>query len=122
MITSSENQSVGLLIILIGILANAGSSIIGRDINKRREISQLVVTFISMGTGAIILISIGISMNGVPVMESSIINGTMLIQIALLAAYFLGENLSFQKVIGMIIAGGGAVLVQIKKGISVSKG
>ena len=148
-ISLSGNQSAGLLIMLIGILANAGSSIIGRDINKRRDISPIVVTFISMGAGAIILMIIGISMNGVPVislrvwfyliwlaavntalaftiwnltlrtltaMESSIINGTMLIQIAILAAYFLGENLSLQKVIGMIIAGGGAVLVQIKKG------
>jgi len=149
-IALSGNQSVGLIIMLIGVMANAGSAIIGRDINKRRDISPLVVTFISMGIGAIILIIIGISMDGVPVislkvlfyliwlaavntalaftlwnltlrtltaMESSIINGTMLIQIAILAAYFLGENLSYQKVIGMIIAGGGAVLVQIKKGI-----
>jgi drug/metabolite transporter (DMT)-like permease len=102
-----------------------------------------------------ILIVIGTSMNGMPVLslkvwfyliwlaavntalaftlwnltlrtltalESSIINGTMLIQIAVLAVYFLDENLSFQKVIGMLIAGGGAVLVQIKKGTSVSKG
>jgi drug/metabolite transporter (DMT)-like permease len=48
-------------------------------------------------------------------MESSIINGTMLIQIAVLAWYFLGENISFQEGIGMVIAAIGAVLVQIKK-------
>lgn len=146
-ISLSGNQSVGLVIMFIGVLANAGSSIIGRNINKRRDISPIIVTFISMGIGAIILIIIGISMNGMPVisltvwfyliwlaavntalaftlwnltlrtltaMESSIINGTMLIQIAILAAYFLGENLSIQKVIGMTMAGGGAVLVQMR--------
>ncbi|NOX65726.1 MAG: DMT family transporter [Chlorobi bacterium] len=142
------NQSIGLLVMFIGVLANAGSSIIGRDINRNKDISPLVITFISMGVGAIILISIGISMDGFPeisfktwmfliwlavvntafaftlwnltlrtltAMESSIINGTMLIQIAVLAWFFLDENISFQEGIGMVIAAVGAVLVQIKK-------
>lgn len=47
-------------------------------------------------------------------MESSIINGTMLIQIAVLAYFFLGEEISIREVIGLFIAGGGAVLVQLK--------
>ena len=142
------NQGIGLAIMFIGVLANAGSAIIGRDINRNKDISPLVVTFISMGVGAIILITIGISMDGLPeisfkiwmfliwlaavntafaftlwnltlrtltAMESSIINGTMLIQIAILAWYFLDENISYQEEIGMVIAGVGAVLVQIKK-------
>ncbi|MCJ7802443.1 MAG: DMT family transporter, partial [Candidatus Marinimicrobia bacterium] len=121
------NQRVGLTIMLIGVFANAGSAIIGRDINRNKNISPIVVTFISMGVGAIILITIGLSMNGIPeislktwlfliwisaintafaftlwnltlrsltAMESSIINGTMLIQIGILAWYFLDENIS----------------------------
>ena len=47
-------------------------------------------------------------------MESSIINGTMLIQIAVLAWLFLGEEITFQEGIGMLIAALGAVLVQLK--------
>jgi drug/metabolite transporter (DMT)-like permease len=47
-------------------------------------------------------------------MESSIINGTMLIQIALLAWIFLGEGISLQEIIGMAIATVGAVLVQLR--------
>jgi drug/metabolite transporter (DMT)-like permease len=47
-------------------------------------------------------------------MESSIINGTMLIQIALLAWIFLGENISIKEIIGMSIAAAGAVLVQLR--------
>ncbi len=142
------SQALGLSIMLIGVLANAGSAIIGRDINRNKDISPLVVTFISMGIGAIILICIGISLDGIPnisfkvwmfliwlatintafaftlwnlslrtltAMESSIINGTMLIQIAILAWYFLDESISLQEGIGMTIAGIGAVLVQIKK-------
>ena len=142
------NQAIGLIIMFIGVLANAASAIIGRDINRNKNISPIVVTFISMGIGALILLIIGITMSGLPVislktwlfliwlavintafaftlwnltlrsltaMESSIINGTMLIQIAILAWYFLGESISFQEGIGMIIAAIGAVLVQIKR-------
>jgi drug/metabolite transporter (DMT)-like permease len=47
-------------------------------------------------------------------MESSIINGTMLIQIAILAWIFLGEAISLQEGIGMMIAATGAILVQLK--------
>lgn len=142
------NEAIGLIIMAIGVLANAISAIIGRDINRNKDISPLVITFISMGVGAIILITIGFSMNGIPeisiktwgfliwlaiintafaftlwnltlrtltAMESSIINGTMLIQIAILAWYFLGETITFKEGIGMTIAALGAVLVQIKK-------
>lgn len=48
-------------------------------------------------------------------MESSIINGTMLIQIGLLAWIFLGESIDLKELIGMLIAAVGAVLVQLKK-------
>ena len=47
-------------------------------------------------------------------MESSIINGTMLIQIAILAWIFLGEEISAKELIGMLIASLGAVLVQLR--------
>ncbi|MCH6574603.1 MAG: DMT family transporter [Bacteroidetes bacterium] len=47
-------------------------------------------------------------------MESSIINGTMLIQIAILAWIFLGEGITLQEIIGMAVAAIGAVLVQLK--------
>ena len=143
-----ENEMLGLLVMLIGVLANSGSAIIGRDINRRKDVSPLVVTFISMGIGAIILLTVGFSLNGFPTistsnwifliwlagintafaftiwnltlrtltaMESSIINGTMLIQIAILAWIFLEEKIPLQEGIGMFIAALGAILVQIKR-------
>lgn len=48
-------------------------------------------------------------------MQSSIINGTMLIQIAVLAWIFLGEAITFQEGVGMLIAASGAILVQLRK-------
>jgi drug/metabolite transporter (DMT)-like permease len=47
-------------------------------------------------------------------MESSIINGTMLIQIALLAWIFLGENLTPQAILGMLLGALGALAVQMR--------
>ena len=141
------NKGLGLVVMFVGVLANAASAIIGRDINRKKNITPLVITFISMGVGAIILLGVGISLNGLPVlslknwmfllwlagintafaftlwnltlrsltaMESSIINGTMLIQIAVLAWYFLGEQITLQEGMGMVIAAAGAVLVQIR--------
>lgn len=46
-------------------------------------------------------------------MESSIINGTMLIQIAVLAWLFVGETINFQEGLGMAVAASGALLVQL---------
>jgi drug/metabolite transporter (DMT)-like permease len=48
-------------------------------------------------------------------MESSIINGTMLVQIAILAWIFLGEGLTLQEIAGMVLVGIGAILVQLKR-------
>jgi len=45
--------------------------------------------------------------------ESSIINNTMLVQIALLAWIFLGERLSVQEVVGLVLAAVGILVVQV---------
>lgn len=141
------SQGIGILVMIVGVAANSLSAILGRDINRQKNITPLVVTFISMGFGSVILFSAGIIKDGIPVigvitwilllwlalvntafaftlwnktlqslsaMESSIINGTMLIQIAFLAWIFLDESISLYKGIGMGIAAIGALLVQLK--------
>ena len=138
-------QAVGLIVVVIGVLANAGASILGRHINRDRDIPPLTVTIVSMGVGAIVLLATGILTQGLPplspihwaiigwlavvntafaftlwnhtlrtlsAMESSIINSTMLVQIAILAWLFLGERLTWQEGIGMVLAGLGALIVQ----------
>lgn len=47
--------------------------------------------------------------------ESTIINSTMMIQIACLAWIFLDESLTPQKIAGLVLAGAGAVLVQLRR-------
>jgi len=143
----SNNQTTGLMVMTIGVIANAASAVLGRSVNKESHLNPIVVTVISMGIGSFILLTVGISLQGLPTittqniiyllwlavvntalaftiwnytlrtltaMESSIINGTMLIQIAVLAWIFLGEDISFKEIIGMLIASSGVVLVQLK--------
>jgi len=146
-IALSENQELGLIVMTIGVLANSASAVLGRNINREAKINPVIVTIVSMGIGSIVLLIIGIAIQGLPsisfqnvlyllwlavvntalaftiwnltlrslsAMESSIINGTMLIQIALLAWIFLGETISAQEGIGMLIAASGALLVQLR--------
>jgi drug/metabolite transporter (DMT)-like permease len=47
-------------------------------------------------------------------MESSIINNTMLVQIALLAWLFLGESLTWRQAAGMVLVAAGTLIVQIR--------
>ena len=143
----NDNQELGLIVMTVGVLANAASAVLGRNINRESKINPIVVTIISMGIGSILLLISGIFIQGFPsisfqniiyllwlavintalaftiwnftlrtlsAMESSIINGTMLIQIAILAWIFLGEEISAKELIGMLIASLGAVLVQLR--------
>lgn len=48
-------------------------------------------------------------------MESSILNNTMLFQIAILAWIFLGEAMDSRQILGMVIAGAGTFLVQVRR-------
>jgi drug/metabolite transporter (DMT)-like permease len=142
------HQAVGLTVVVIGVLANAGSSILGRRVNRAGDVPPLTVTVVSMGIGAVVLLVTGVLAQGVPrlnpahwaivgwlavvntafaftlwnhtlrtlsAMESSIINSTMLVQIAVLAWLFLGEQLTWQEGIGMALAGLGALIVQLRR-------
>jgi drug/metabolite transporter (DMT)-like permease len=139
-------QVVGLVVALVSVLTNAGSSILGRRINHSGQSSPLVVTFVSMGIGALGLLLLGITTQGVgsltwtqwgiiawlavvntalaftlwnhtlrtlSAVESSILNGLMLPQIAVLAVVFLGEMLAVKHIAGLALVGLGAVMTQL---------
>jgi len=143
----TKNQSVGVAVALVGILANAISAIMGRDINRSGKHTPLVVTVISMGVGSLMLLIAGILLEKAPVitlrsglvilwlaivntafaftlwnhtlrtltaMESSIINGTMLIWIAIFAVTLLGEKITGKELIGLVIIGIGTLIVQLR--------
>ncbi|MGB2897038.1 MAG: DMT family transporter [Anaerolineales bacterium] len=142
-----RSYQVGFIVSAIGVLANAGASILGRGINRSGEVHPLIVTVISMGIGSIVLLTTGIFVQGLPSIglqgwaliawlavantaiaftlwnytlrnlsatESSVINGTMLIWIPILAVVFLDEHITYQELIGLVVAGLGTLIVQLR--------
>ena len=57
---------IGLIVVIIGVLANAFSAIIGRSINQAREVSTIVITSISMFIGSLILLITGLIIEDFP--------------------------------------------------------
>lgn len=148
-ITLDSGQVLGIIVVTVGVIANASSSVLGRKINREGRITPIIVTSLSMGIGSMILLITGFTTenfsglsveNGLYLMwlaiintafaftlwnyslkiltaiESSIINGTMLIQITILAWIFLGEEISTKEIIGMLTAFSGILFVQMKSG------
>jgi drug/metabolite transporter (DMT)-like permease len=146
--TLPAGDVIGLIIVGIGVCANALSALYGRSVNRDSTIPPLLVTTISMGIGALLLLTAGIATQGLPVlgwqswaiivwlavintafaftlwnhtqrtltaMESSLINNTMLVQIALLAWIFLGDRPTGQQVVGLFVASAGILLVQLPR-------
>jgi drug/metabolite transporter (DMT)-like permease len=142
-----KSQIIGVIVAGIGILANAVSAIIGRDVNRSGKHHPLVVTVVSMGAGSVVLLATGLLVEGMPVIglkswaiilwlavvntalaftlwnhtlrtltaiESSIINGTMLVWIPIFAVLFLGEKISGKEIIGLVGVGLGTLIVQMR--------
>lgn len=141
-------QAIGLIVAGVCVLANGGSGVLGRDVNRRKDLPPLLVTTVSMGFGAILLLGVGLVFQGLPrlsltgwliiawlaivntalaftlwnrtlrtltAVESSVINNTMLIQIPILAVIFLGERLTWLEIFGLILAGVGTLIVQLRR-------
>ena len=143
-----ESGWIGLGVALVCLLANAASAVMGRRVNRSGRLSPLVVTFVSMGAGAVVLLLGGalaqgfgritgthvliiawlalvntalaftlwnVSLRALTAVESSILNGLMLPQIAILAWVFLHESLTPREISGLALVCLGVILVQIKR-------
>jgi drug/metabolite transporter (DMT)-like permease len=139
-------QIIGLIVALVSVLANSGSSLLGRQVNSQKTLTPIVVTTVSMGIGGLLLLVIGALTQGfgqldlmqwliigwlavvntafaftlwnstlqtLTAVESSILNNTMLPQIAILAWVFLNEPLSSRQIIGIVLVGAGTLIVQL---------
>jgi drug/metabolite transporter (DMT)-like permease len=142
------NEVIGLILAIVGVLTNAFSSILGRHINRDSTLDPMVVTVISMGVGAIVLLVVGLLVQGLPSLtwgnwaiilwlaivnssfaftlwnhtlrslsatESSVINNTMLIQIAILAWIFIGEQLDALELAGLALVTVGVMVFQLTR-------
>ena len=80
------SQMIGFTVVIIGVLANALSSILGRDVNRSGNISPLTVTVISMGVGGIVLLISGLVFQGFP--QLNLTNWLIIIWLALVNTAF----------------------------------
>jgi drug/metabolite transporter (DMT)-like permease len=145
---AGKHANAGIVVALVGVLANAIASVMGRAANRDLPLGPPAITMVSMGIGALVLLGAGIAVQGFPplsplnwatllwlagvntalaftlwnhtlrtltAMESSIINNSMLIQVAVLAWLLLGERLSGKEIAGLIVAAFGILLVQIRR-------
>ena len=76
---------------------------------------RLIIIWLALVNSALAFSLWNHTLRTLSAMESSIINNTMLFQIAILAWLFLGENLSNFQLLGMVLAGLGTLLVQIRR-------
>jgi drug/metabolite transporter (DMT)-like permease len=65
------DQVFGLMVVGVGLLANAGSAILGRYVNRAGNLSPLIITLVSMGIGSLALLITGIANQGFPVLSLS---------------------------------------------------
>jgi len=53
------NHWLGLGVAVLGVVTNAASSVMGRQVNRSGNLPPLLVTFVSMGVGAVLLLVFG---------------------------------------------------------------
>jgi drug/metabolite transporter (DMT)-like permease len=137
---------IGIIVVIVSLVANSFSAIIGRDINRNRELPPLTVTAISMSIGSIFLLLSGLIATPFPILtplgilailwlsvvntaltfvlwnramqhlsavEITIINSTMMAQIAILALIFLHETPTLFDWVGIVLVMLAALLIQV---------
>ncbi len=62
----SREDLLGIAIIMVGMLATSGGTLLGRKLNRIGTIPPIVVTAVSMGIGAVIMLASGIIIQGLP--------------------------------------------------------
>ena len=95
----------GLMMLFAGIIMN-GLPVFKLD-------GLMILGWLAVVNTAVAFPMWNYSLQTLTAMESNIIGNTMLIYVAILAFIFLGEQLTLQQGIGLILTGAGAVLVQM---------
>ena len=61
-------QTLGLIAAFVGVTSNAAAAVLGRKVNSHGRISPIVVTTISMGVGGVLMLGIGVGVQGIRVL------------------------------------------------------
>jgi drug/metabolite transporter (DMT)-like permease len=91
------SELIGLIVISVGVLANALASIQGRSINRAKNLPPLLITGISMAFGSIALLTLGLLFEGVPHLSAISIVYILWLSIVNTAFAFTLWNKTMQK-------------------------
>lgn len=68
-IVTMPTSSLGVGLALLTMSANSTAAVMGRSLNRKQRIDPMVVTGISMGVGAAVLLGVGLALHGIPRFE-----------------------------------------------------
>lgn len=105
--------AVTLVSMGVGALALFGAGVAAQGLPELSLRSWLIVLWLAGVNTALAFTLWNGTLQKLTAMESSVINNTMLIQIAVLAWVFLGESLGIRQIVGLLAAAGGALVVQL---------
>jgi len=96
-IVATSLKVVGLVVVIIGVLANTFSAIYGRSINQAKEVSTVVITAVSMFVGSIVLLITGLIVEDIPHFSLTSIGYILWLSILNTALAFTIWNFAMQK-------------------------
>jgi drug/metabolite transporter (DMT)-like permease len=98
----------------IGSVALLATGVAGQGLPTLTGTGWLIVAWLAVVNTALAFTLWNLTQRTLSATESSIINSTMLIQIAVLAWLFLGEPLGVKEITGLSLAASGVLLVQLR--------
>jgi drug/metabolite transporter (DMT)-like permease len=98
----------------IGAIALLGIGVAVHGLPPISALGWLTIAWLAAINTALAFTLWNRSLQRLSAVESSMINNTMLIQIAVLAWLFLGERLTLGKVVGLLLAAVGVLVAQLK--------
>jgi drug/metabolite transporter (DMT)-like permease len=116
-INKSQRHSVMVLTLItmgFGSIVMLTSGIIVQGLPPIQLVGWGIIIWMAVMNTAIAFTLWNYTLRTLTAMESSILNGAMLVEIAIMAWIFLGERMSVQQIFGLVLAGCGAILVQLK--------
>jgi len=88
---------VGIVASTIGLAANVASALLGRSINRQRDLNPATVTVVSMTVGAVLLLGTGLVVEGMPTLSGTAIAVVVWLAVVNTALAFTLWNASLRR-------------------------
>jgi drug/metabolite transporter (DMT)-like permease len=99
----------------LGAVVLLGAGLLTQGLPPLGWRSWLIITWLAVVNTAFAFTLWNHTLRVLTATESSVLNGTMLIWIPILAVLFLGETVTAREVLGLVVTGVGTLLVQLRR-------